>query len=65
MWTVLELLSLFCLTRLHTFDKVGGTLPFNDLMVGNVLVDQPGIFTERQNGEPVKVGERGNPQNPL
>ena len=34
-------------------------------MIGNALIDQPGIFTERVNGEPVKVGEPGNAENPV
>jgi hypothetical protein len=50
----------------HHLDKVGGSLPFNEMLIGNALLDQPGLFTAKdKDGNYIKIGESGNPNNPL
>ena len=50
----------------HHLDKVGGSLPYNDMLIGNALLDQPGLFTAKDSdGKYIKIGEAGNPNNPL
>jgi hypothetical protein len=45
---------------------VGGSLPFNEMLIGNAILDQPGLFTAKdENGNYIKIGEAGNPNNPL
>jgi hypothetical protein len=61
---------------IHDIDKRGGMQKFDDILIGNPLTEQPGVYSERvtpetkskypdlEIGEPILIGEAGSPTNP-